>query len=261
MFPANWEAWAEKAPFYETTTTAPRYQSQDWLLYFSTVFTSPVFWRIFSHLLVHISRPHACGMRCPVLRWGMSLPGQHALCRAGVVCLHLLVAGAQHILRGRLMLRVLISSLTTVPHSLTAGALGLLLVFRTNTAYDRFWEVRLPPPLVPATFLHLLRSHFLKDIVLHVKSPTKRARKLWGALVNYTRDIARIAHVHLTGYERYASSSDQSFCATVSDVEEEGANASIWMLREETRPRAHTLGWRMLIWAEEQARKTVSLTR
>lgn len=116
----------------------------------------------------------------------MSLPGQHALCRAGVVCLHLLVAGAQHILRGvlslfprnflfqRLMLRVLISSLTTVPHSLTAGALGLLLVFRTNTAYDRFWEVRLPPPLVPATFLHLLRSHFLKDIVLHVKSPTKR---------------------------------------------------------------------------------------
>ena len=27
-------------------------------------------------------------------------------------------------------------------HSLLGGALGLLLVFRTNTAYNRFWEGR-----------------------------------------------------------------------------------------------------------------------
>lgn len=42
-------------------------------------------------------------------------------------------------------------------HSLVSVALGLLLVFRTNAAYDRFWE----------------------------------GRKLWGALVNTTRSLAR----------------------------------------------------------------------
>ena len=42
-------------------------------------------------------------------------------------------------------------------HSLVSVALGLLLVFRTNAAYDRFWE----------------------------------GRKLWGAMVNSSRNLAR----------------------------------------------------------------------
>lgn len=46
-------------------------------------------------------------------------------------------------------------------HSLVGVALGLLLVFRTNAAYDRFWE----------------------------------GRKLWGAIVNETRNIVRMASV------------------------------------------------------------------
>ena len=29
-----------------------------------------------------------------------------------------------------------------LPHTLLSSALGLLLVFRTNAAYDRFWEAR-----------------------------------------------------------------------------------------------------------------------
>jgi putative membrane protein len=48
-------------------------------------------------------------------------------------------------------------------HSLVGVALGLLLVFRTNASYDRFWE----------------------------------ARKLWGALINVTRQLARQARTYL----------------------------------------------------------------
>lgn len=48
-------------------------------------------------------------------------------------------------------------------HSLVGVALGLLLVFRTNASYDRFWE----------------------------------ARKLWGGIVNETRNLIRGASVHL----------------------------------------------------------------
>lgn len=48
-------------------------------------------------------------------------------------------------------------------HTLVSVALGLLLVFRTNAAYDRFWE----------------------------------GRKLWGAMVNTSRNLARAAAVLL----------------------------------------------------------------
>lgn len=48
-------------------------------------------------------------------------------------------------------------------HALIATPLGLLLVFRTNASYDRFWE----------------------------------ARKLWGAIVNESRNLARTATVLL----------------------------------------------------------------
>ena len=44
----------------------------------------------------------------------------------------------------------------TVMHSLLGFAISMLLVFRTNTAYDRWWE----------------------------------GRKLWGALVNNSRNLA-----------------------------------------------------------------------
>jgi putative membrane protein len=50
-------------------------------------------------------------------------------------------------------------------HVLIGVALGLLLVFRTNASYDRFWE----------------------------------GRKLWGSLINETRNLARAARVLLAG--------------------------------------------------------------
>jgi putative membrane protein len=50
-------------------------------------------------------------------------------------------------------------------HTLVGTALGLLLVFRTNSSYDRFWE----------------------------------GRRLWGSLINECRNLARSASVHLKG--------------------------------------------------------------
>jgi putative membrane protein len=48
-------------------------------------------------------------------------------------------------------------------HSLVGLALGLLLVFRTNASYDRFWE----------------------------------GRRMWGAIVNESRNLTRLTAVHL----------------------------------------------------------------
>lgn len=39
------------------------------------------------------------------------------------------------------VLGVRVSQVSAIPHSIMSGALGLLLVFRTNAAYNRFWEV------------------------------------------------------------------------------------------------------------------------
>ena len=52
---------------------------------------------------------------------------------------------------------------SVVLHSLVGVALGLLLVFRTNASYDRFWE----------------------------------GRRLWGGIVNETRNLIRGASIHL----------------------------------------------------------------
>ncbi len=56
-------------------------------------------------------------------------------------------------------------SISSLLHTLVGSALGLLLVFRTNASYDRFWE----------------------------------GRKLWGGIVNETRNLIRLASVHLGG--------------------------------------------------------------
>jgi putative membrane protein len=54
--------------------------------------------------------------------------------------------------------------ISPVAHQVTGVALGLLLVFRTNSSYDRFWE----------------------------------ARKLWGGMVNDSRNLTRLALAHFT---------------------------------------------------------------
>jgi putative membrane protein len=69
---------------------------------------------------------------------------------AGVVCFHKFVRPV---------------AVPSTVHSLVGVALGLLLVFRTNASYDRFWE----------------------------------GRRLWGGIVNETRNLARAARVFLAG--------------------------------------------------------------
>jgi ion channel-forming bestrophin family protein len=54
-------------------------------------------------------------------------------------------------------------AIPAVIHTLVGVALGLLLVFRTNASYDRFWE----------------------------------GRKLWGGIVNETRNLIRTAEAYL----------------------------------------------------------------
>lgn len=53
--------------------------------------------------------------------------------------------------------------ISTIPHSIMASALGLLLVFRSNSSYDRWWE----------------------------------ARKVWGSVTNTVRNTARLAHISM----------------------------------------------------------------
>lgn len=55
--------------------------------------------------------------------------------------------------------------ITTTIHSLVGVALGLLLVFRTNVSYERYWE----------------------------------GRRMWGNIINASRDLARGVTVHLAG--------------------------------------------------------------
>src|SRR5687767_12165720 len=54
-------------------------------------------------------------------------------------------------------------ALPSTVHTLVGVALGLLLVFRTNASYERFWE----------------------------------GRKLWGGIVNESRNLARTASAFL----------------------------------------------------------------
>ncbi len=56
-------------------------------------------------------------------------------------------------------------NISSLLHALVGSALGLLLVFRTNASYDRFWE----------------------------------GRRLWGGIVNETRNLVRLAKVHFAG--------------------------------------------------------------
>jgi putative membrane protein len=57
--------------------------------------------------------------------------------------------------------------ISTVPHAIMASALALLLVFRNNAAYDRYWE----------------------------------ARKVWGSCTNSSRSLARLALRTFEGVE------------------------------------------------------------
>ena len=67
----------------------------------------------------------------------------------------LIVVTAHHFYRGL--------AVPATAHTLIGAALGLLLVFRTNASYDRYWE----------------------------------GRRQWGAIINESRNLGRMSRVYL----------------------------------------------------------------
>jgi ion channel-forming bestrophin family protein len=83
----------------------------------------------------------------------------------------------------------------TLMHGLLGFAISMLLVFRTNTAYERWWE----------------------------------GRKLWGSLVNISRNIALKLHTYLPAEDKES----RAFFAEMMGVFAQ--ELSLHLLREQTR--------------------------
>mmetsp|Transcript_16434 Transcript_16434/g.38043 ORF Transcript_16434/g.38043 Transcript_16434/m.38043 type:complete len:454 (+) Transcript_16434:41-1402(+) len=135
--PADFKGyWDKVQPAYDSSTRHPRYSNQDWLTNLKDLvfLRSKMLKRISSHL---IANTVWAGV---VFFLFQNVPAVTGFC----------------------------AGMNPTAHSLAAGALSLLLVFRTNSAYDRFWE----------------------------------GRKLWGKLVNMTRELARLGHQYLRGNDR-----------------------------------------------------------
>eukprot|EP00291_Cryptomonas_curvata_P027389 CAMPEP_0172207644 /NCGR_PEP_ID=MMETSP1050-20130122/33963_1 /TAXON_ID=233186 /ORGANISM="Cryptomonas curvata, Strain CCAP979/52" /LENGTH=462 /DNA_ID=CAMNT_0012887011 /DNA_START=234 /DNA_END=1619 /DNA_ORIENTATION=+ len=116
-------------------THAERYSSRDWLLNLATTSTALEFKRVSSFLFANTL--------FATLVWAACLVFPKTL-------------------------KTLTCGIGPQPHLLIAGALGLLLIFRTNTAYDRFWE----------------------------------GRRLWAFLIGRVRELARLGHGSLRGLDR-----------------------------------------------------------
>lgn len=133
--PADFKNKWDQAPAeYDSSTRHPRYPAEYWLRCIKSIPRSVMLTRIRLHLLANTA--WAAAVYVMFLKWAP--------------------------------MTTFCAGMTPTPHSMAAGALSLLLVFRTNSAYDRFWE----------------------------------GRKLWGKLVNMTRELARLGHTFLRGYDR-----------------------------------------------------------
>lgn len=88
-------------------------------------------------------------------------------------------------------------NISSILHTLVGSALGLLLVFRTNASYDRFWE----------------------------------GRKLWGGIVNETRNLIRSASVHLSG--------ERELVVQLTRLTADFALAAMHQLRDSPMPGYH----------------------
>jgi putative membrane protein len=130
---ASFDAWDAQPPAYAHIPPAPRYSSNDWLSNLLNFFTSPVLHRVGGRLLANV------------------------LFALLIYLLHLLPA-----------VQAVAKLLNPVAHSLTGAVMGLLLVFRTNSSYSRFYD----------------------------------ARCIWGQLVNTIREMSRLAHTNMRGLDR-----------------------------------------------------------
>ena len=131
---ASFDAWGAQLPAYAHIPQATRYSRRDWLTNILNFFTSPVLHRVAFRLAANV------------------------LLALLVYVLHLRVPEV----------RAAAALVTPAAHSLTGAVMGLLLVFRTNSSYSRFYD----------------------------------ARCIWGQLTNTIREMARLAHTNMRGLDR-----------------------------------------------------------
>jgi predicted membrane chloride channel (bestrophin family) len=131
---ASFDSWNKQLPAYPHIPPAPRYSSNDWIQNIVNIFQSHILRRVASHLVANVF-------------FAILVYSLYVQVPALVACAKLLSPTA---------------------HSLTGAALGLLLVFRTNSAYARVYD----------------------------------ARCIWGQLTNTIREMARLAHTNMQGLDR-----------------------------------------------------------
>lgn len=131
---ADFDRWNQEKVAYPHIPAAGRYSSQDWINNLMSLFKSGMLKRVRSHLIANV------------------------LFAVLVYSLYVQVPA----------LAAMAKMLSPTAHSLAGGALSLLLVFRTNSSYNRFYE----------------------------------ARCLWGKVTNTIREMARFAHTNLSGLTR-----------------------------------------------------------
>lgn len=99
---------------------------------------------------------------------------------------------------------------TTVVHSLVGFVLSMLLVFRTNTAYDRWWEGR----RLWGSFVNNSRNLALKlSVLLDEDADKKEFRILISNYVWAAKEHLR-GHIHIEGLEETENYSHDFFKAT-----------------------------------------------
>ena len=108
----------------------------------------------------HDWRSHLCDIRGSLVR---EIFGRVAACVAWSAVIIALMRWLDYWSNGKIDHDLEILAIPITAHTLLGIALSFLLVLRTNSSYERFWE----------------------------------GRKLWGGIVNETRNLARLACVHL----------------------------------------------------------------
>jgi len=131
---ASFDEWSKTKPAYPHIPPAPRYANNDWIANFSSILKSRILRRVASHLVANTL-------------FAVLIYSLYVQIPALAACAKIL---------------------TPTAHSLTGAALGLLLVFRTNSAYARVYD----------------------------------ARCIWGQLTNTIREMARLTHTNMRGLDR-----------------------------------------------------------
>ena len=130
---AKFEEWEKILPFYPHIPPAPRFHSNDWIDNLKQFSESQILRRVGSHLIANT-----------------------------------LVALVIYLVYWFFPWALPVKMLSPIAHSLTGTVLGLLLVFRTNSAYARVYD----------------------------------ARCIWGELTNTIREMSRLAQTNMQGLDR-----------------------------------------------------------